>query len=376
MNRFAIILFWAALAFSIMTGSVAARAGMFDIDELKEVEIGHDAAQSILKHYGEYKNPIEMNRLLGVTAPLVKASGRPHLDYHFYIVNTRSVNAFALPGGFIFVTSGLMDFIENDDELAAVIGHELTHVALRHSVTMIKKDLRDSLINMAILVATREPNAMLANQMIQQSKVDMYGRQAEIDADRFGIRYAQAAGFDPVYFLTFLEKLERNSTHEPDLLQDYFDFHPPMDERKALVRSELLSIGLDPEKRSSPFYSVAGRVHVEQSAAPDASTVTISGGGSVIASIADPGGFSSPYERARHIAFVLNTLLEKKVRMYEFSKKLSGERWGVWCGNTLVIDVRSADLKIEDTLDASALADKWLASIKSFLWKDFVKEDL
>jgi len=356
--------------------ALPAFAGIIDITESKEIRLGKEAAEAVIQQYGLVEDQAEVRRMNTIGADIVKVCDRPDIEYHFYIINTDMINAFALPGGYIFMTRGIMDFIDDDDELASVIGHEVTHVAKKHSVVLYKKSMRDALVNLLVMVLTRDPNAVMAGQMIEESRTDVYGRGAEIEADRYGLEYMKKAGYDPNAFMRFILKLQRYETHRPDLLQGYYDFHPPMDLRIQLVADNFKRLGLEPPTGLN--YEISGRLVAMEVCKPDGKTCygTIKGPGGELFRIGDSGEEANPYLRARKTAAILNRLFDKKIGIYEFKKKQTVDGLELIARNTKVIRVLPGDLEANKADSADGLMDRWIDNLKHFLWNDFLKEDL
>ncbi|MFC1474512.1 M48 family metalloprotease [bacterium] len=350
-------------------------AGILDVSESKEIRIGEEAAQTLINHYGLVENQAEIQRLEGISDHLIEASGRPELEYHFYIIDTDFVNAFALPGGYIFLTRGLMDFVDNDDELASVICHELVHVAHRHGVVMYKKSLKNMVMNFIVLALTKDPKLLMAGQMYQQSRMDIFGRSAEVEADTFGLKYMLSAGYNPHSSLRFLENMERESTHHPNLLEDYFDFHPPMDERKKIMKDEYVKLGIEvPVGRKN---HISERIVVKESCKSEGGcTVSLRGRKKDIMVIGDTGTLGNVYDRARAVSGSLNDLLDSGVRMFETEKRMTGDEWSLWARNIMIVKVLPGDVEANSAGGTEELADTWLKNIKMFLWNDFIKDDI
>src|SRR6185369_17390641 len=109
------------------------------VSESQEIEMGKQSAQQVEQTIGYYNDPAVQQYVSQIGLKMAKASERPNLPWEFHVVNDASVNAFALPGGFIYVTRGLMTAINDEAELATVVGHEIGHVTNRHSVQQISK---------------------------------------------------------------------------------------------------------------------------------------------------------------------------------------------------------------------------------------------
>ncbi len=373
--KYKIFLFFTALMI-VLVIPLRSSANMLDVSEDKEIRMGKEAAEQVINFYGVVDNPAELARLHGIVDHIIEVSERSNIEYHFYIVNTKVVNAFALPGGYIFVTRGLMDFVDDDDELAAVVSHEIVHVAHRHGVSLYKKSLKNMMLNFLLLVLTRDPNVVVASQMVQQSKVDIFGRGAEIEADTYGIRYMKKAGYNPLAMLKFFKKLERQSTHYPNLLADYFDFHPPMDKRQKIVRNEYKKLGIETPPEI-PENVITERVIVHETCGDDGKcTAQLTGRKKPIMTLADSGAESSEYARAKNISSVLNSLFEEGVRMYEFKKRRAGGVWSLWVRNIKIVEVLPADIEASERKTPEELLDQWTDNLKKFLWNDFVEDDI
>jgi Zn-dependent protease with chaperone function len=355
--------------------SSPARAGFLDINEVKEAKLGKEAADAIIREYGIAGDDSDLKRVVAVGRNIIRVCDRSDIEYHFYVLDTDIINAFAIPGGYVFVTRGIMDFVDDDDELASVIGHEVTHVAKKHSVVLYKKSIRDTVVNLLVMVLTRDPNAVMASQMVEQSRTEVFGRAAEVEADRVGLEYMNKAGYDPDGFMRFIMKMQKYETHSPDLLYDYYDFHPPMETRIKLVGDNYRRLGLEPPKGLS--YEISGRlVAMEECGEGGKCYGGIKGPRGELLRIGDAGEDGTPYLRARKIAAALNGLFDKRMALYELRKTSGPSGTSIMVRNTKVATVLSGDLSANKSDSADGLADVWIENLKRFLWNDFLKEDL
>jgi predicted Zn-dependent protease len=214
------------------------------ISEASEREIGSKTRDELVREYGELSDEGLRNYVSELGRKLAMVSDRPRVDYVFTILDSDVVNAFAAPGGYIFVTRGLLQRMDNEAELAAVLGHEIGHVCALHSVTMIQKQMGAGILTVLGTIAagvTAGPEASMA--VLQSASLfgDLYllgySRDNELEADRIGLRYALSAGYDARAALTFFEKLKALEVQagmeewEPYLLS-----HPPADSRIALAK--------------------------------------------------------------------------------------------------------------------------------------------
>lgn len=356
----------------IFAAAAPAHAGFLDVNETEEVELGEDVARSIIAAYGLVEDEAEVDRLLSVSAPIILVSGRPSLEYHFYIVDTEMVNAFAVPGGYIFVTRGLMDYIEDDDELAAVISHELVHIAMRHGAIMYKKNMKNMLTSFLLLLLTQDPNLLVAKQMYEQGRAEMWGRQAETDADRFGVIYAVNAGYDPAGMIRFFEKMERLERHQAPLFEGYFDVHPHTMDRIEIIHKALREINVDVAMTAG--YNVQSRTYAKEDCGGAACIGVIMSGEIELMRIADPDRGASAYERAGDIATRLNALFDGGVHIYDVKVRDSGGAPGVWLDREPVAAVLPGDAALAG-VSQQQLADRWAAAVKNFIWIEHIKDE-
>jgi predicted Zn-dependent protease len=155
--------------------------------------------------------------------------------FNFRIVASKEVNAFALPGGFIYITNALMEKIQfNRDELAFVLAHEMVHVVLKHPVKRILSNF--SLKIVENIVRTRGAAGQIAKRAISSFLRNGYSRENEFDADRYGVKLIESAGFDRQGAIGLLNHLKQNRSDNPDIF-NYFSSHPPIDERINQIHS-------------------------------------------------------------------------------------------------------------------------------------------
>jgi predicted Zn-dependent protease len=182
------------------------------MSEHEEDSIGEKEHQNILKQFGgEYKNEKLKNYINSIGNFLVSTSELPNKKFKFTILDTPIVNAFALPGGFIYLTRGLIYLCQNEAQLAGVIAHEIGHVTARHTARRYTKTFGTSLF-LKLLGAVSKNNFF--NNLIGQSAslyLLSYSRSQEFQADELATRYTIRAGFDPKEMANFLKLMEEYS---------------------------------------------------------------------------------------------------------------------------------------------------------------------
>ncbi len=213
-----------------------------------EIEIGEDSAEAI-----ERKTPVSRNasvtaRVQRIGKTIAPKSDRPTLTYTFKVLEVDDINAFALPGGFIYVYRGMVDFVKSDDELAAVVGHEIAHVAKCHGAEQIQYDAAQTLavrqLKQADPTVFRNERARLSAQM--QSKVQEAGwtREQELEADEHGTIYISRAGYRAQAVIDLLKRLDAVSKEPRNKLERMLSTHPPFTERIATVERAIQQNGL------------------------------------------------------------------------------------------------------------------------------------
>jgi predicted Zn-dependent protease len=180
------------LAAGCATNPVTGRRQLALISEAQEIQLGRQASQEVAQQLGLVENEALQQYVQRVGAELARNSERPALPWTFRVVDDPTPNAFALPGGFIFMTRGMMNLIDSEAELAAVLGHEIGHVTARHSVTQIS---RGQLAQLGLGVGSIFfPEAAQTFGGLAQTGMQLlflrYGRDAERQADELGFRYA------------------------------------------------------------------------------------------------------------------------------------------------------------------------------------------
>ncbi|HEX4962779.1 MAG TPA: M48 family metalloprotease [Thermoanaerobaculia bacterium] len=168
-------------------------------DEQEEIAMGREADQDIVGHVGLYDNPAVQAYVSDLGKKLAAQSERPNLPWSFKVLDDPAINAFALPGGYVYVTRGILTHLGSEAELATVMGHEIGHVTARHSVSqMSKKRLAAASIGVALILAdSKEALALAGVAALGMGLVFLsYSRSDESQADQLGLRYAQRAGYD------------------------------------------------------------------------------------------------------------------------------------------------------------------------------------
>jgi predicted Zn-dependent protease len=203
---FSLILYAASCAVNPITG----KRELSLISESQETSLGEETDKEIRLQYGIYDDPSLSEYIRGVGEKLVPHTHRPHLTYHFSVLDSPVVNAFAVPGGYVYVTRGILAMMNSEAELAAVLGHELGHINARHSVRRMSKLL---LVQLGLSVGGALSETFAKISGVASLGIQLlflkYSRDDEREADRLGVEYSRNAGFNPGEMVGFFASLQK-----------------------------------------------------------------------------------------------------------------------------------------------------------------------
>ena len=233
--------FVAGAAMVALTG-LAAGCG---ISQQQEVQIGAQQAQQVNQQLPIINDPA-INRYLNVLGDsLAHVTSRADLDWHFYMVNTNDFNAFALPGGYIYVNRGVAERSDMMDQFASVMAHEIGHVVLRHSVKQMEQMQGANIGVTLACVLTSVCNSGLAQAGINvagQAVFAKFSREDEAAADASGIQTLVRAGINPNGMPQMFEKLLAERQSKPTGLDAWFTDHPLEEDRIQASRDQIAKI--------------------------------------------------------------------------------------------------------------------------------------
>jgi predicted Zn-dependent protease len=225
-------LIWAACAINPVTG----KRELMLISEAQEIQYGVEGDKEICAEYGVVDNPALTAYVERIGLSMGRITHRPGLEYHFRVLDTPVVNAFAVPGGYIYVTRGILAYMNDEAELAGVIGHELGHVTARHTARSISQQ-QLAMIGLELGYAFSEKLRNLSG--LAEFGVNMlflkFSRDDERQADNLGVEYASKQAYDSKRMAAFFETLERMSGGEGTGLPDWFSTHPNPENRVVAV---------------------------------------------------------------------------------------------------------------------------------------------
>jgi predicted Zn-dependent protease len=234
-------LFLAVTLAACATNPVTGKRELSLMSEAQEIQIGQEQDAQVRKEMGVYADRELQQYVSDIGLKLARLSERPNLPWKFTVVDAAAINAFALPGGFIYLTRGIMPFLDTEAQLAGVLGHEIAHVTARHSAQQYSRatGAQLGLILGAILVPQTRPFAELGQTGLGVLMLK-YGRDDELQADQLGVKYASSAGWDPAgipQMLTTLGRIEEASDNKG--VPNWLSTHPAADDRVQKVQTSV-----------------------------------------------------------------------------------------------------------------------------------------
>jgi predicted Zn-dependent protease len=249
-TRFAALLLTAALA-NCAQNPVTGNPNLVLVSESQEIAIGRREDGNVRKQYGAYDDQRLQQYVNEIGQRLARASHRPGIEYRFLVVDAPEVNAFALPGGYIYITRGILAYLNSEAELAAVLGHELGHVTARHSVQQITASTAANVGASILQIFVPETRGALGGNAINLlggALLSGYGREHELEADRLGAEYLARTGYDPQAMVKVVGVLKNQELfdaevakaegRQPRAYHGLFASHPDNDTRLQQVVGE------------------------------------------------------------------------------------------------------------------------------------------
>jgi len=211
----------------------------------QEVQMGQEYAQQINAQLPIVQDP-ELNRYINVLGDsIARLTSRGDLDWHFFIVDSREVNAFAVPGGFIYINRGLIERSSNMMEVAGVLGHEIGHVVRRHTVKQMEKEQGANIGITLACVLTNVCSSQAAGAIINVAGGAVFARfsrQDELEADTEGLNNLVRARIHPQGLVTMFQKLIAERKSRPAGVEAWFRTHPLEEDRIAALQARINQI--------------------------------------------------------------------------------------------------------------------------------------
>lgn len=234
------------------------------MSESKEISLGKEMHKELITSTPVYKDPVLSAYVDHVGQKVAAASDRPEIKYHFTIIDSQDINAFALPGGYIYINRGLLSYLRSEAEMAAVLAHEIGHITARHAVRQKTAATGVGVASVLSAVVTGSGVVADAANLWGTAAVKGYGREMELEADRFGAKYLYDAGYEPDAMLsvigllkdqeTFARRRARIEGKKQQTYHGVFSSHPRNDLRLKEVVTAAGKLPEDKKKVKADYY--------------------------------------------------------------------------------------------------------------------------
>jgi predicted Zn-dependent protease len=232
--------FFGTFALTLWASTAVGALSLISVND--EIKLGQQAQREVRQQVPELRDSVVDGYVTNMGRRLAAAAGGPRYPYSFDVANYREVNAFALPGGPIWVHRGTIDVARNEAQLAGVMAHEIAHIASRHAASQLTKGTVAN-VGLGILGAligdsTGARIAQLGAGVAAQATMMKFSRDAEREADMKALQYMKRAGYDPRGMVEFLQVLRAQQGRDPGSVQTFFASHPAPGERVRRLEQE------------------------------------------------------------------------------------------------------------------------------------------
>ncbi len=365
---------------------------------VEEIKMGREGSVEVEKEYKLVDDPAQLQRLRTMGEEILRAANDPALirafreaykvprkgdkskrvpfQFTYKIVKSREVNAFSLAGGPIYFTTGLLDYVQSDHELAAVMAHEMTHVLHHHLVFLVSRQAKTEQKMLWVMLAsilagaTSSPdfgNVLLGAQLYTIAKQYGYGREAEKDADKTGMQYMLRSKYNPVGMLTFMRRLARDENRRPPVEMGIFQSHPYTKERADLIAGYLADAGIKVDRGKEREISNAFKVAARTADMGGHQVGEVVLNGQVLFRPAVEVEGQTPAQRATKIADDLQRLLDENLLLRQV--RLSPDHSTVIAAGVPLVRVQPGDAAL-DGAPVPDVAQKVLTALQKALWKE------
>tara|TARA_B100001027_G_scaffold56374_1_gene37981 strand:- start:551 stop:2017 length:1467 start_codon:yes stop_codon:yes gene_type:complete len=226
---------------SCATNPVTGEKDLILLSEDEETELGRNSHKQVMRSYSPYNHPELIKYITMLGEKLAEISHRNDLIYHFTLLDSPQVNAFAIPGGYIYITRGMLAYLKSEAELAGVLGHELGHITAKHGVKQYSKSQVANILGTVFGIVVGDRNIANLGRLASTAIIRGYGREAELEADKVGAEYIAKVGYDPdalqdvIGVLKNQEEFDKvlaeEENRDPYAYHGVFATHPDNDKR-------------------------------------------------------------------------------------------------------------------------------------------------
>jgi len=246
------------IIFVILTATLCTSGSERDYE--KEEKIGKRMTARVERQYDFIEDEELLEKVYRIGEDLKEISEIEQINYQFNIIDRDDPNAFAFPGGFIYLTAGLFEHIHSDDELAAVIAHEMGHIIHQHSIKQMQDNRKMKLVELFAILLTGDPAIGLLGELTTITVLNNYRREYEEEADLTALELLKkSTDYHPIALLTYFERISSEQLLKPGQNLGIFQTHPDIEVRLKNVKQYLIENGIEINRRLTTNYiSVRG----------------------------------------------------------------------------------------------------------------------
>jgi len=345
-----------------------------------EAELGAKTAEQIEKDYKLVQDEAQLKRLNAMAAAIAPVTQRPQVAYTVKILDTGEMNAMAIPGGTIYVTKGLLNAVESDDELAGVLAHEIAHNSLCHAEKMMKREAKASLAQLATVILSvysarnsdvSTGEVLTMSELVKQSLLNGYNVDLEIEADANAVKYLhKLTQYNPIGLYSVILGFEQMDRHTPQIKLGYLKTHPYSDERKQLLMDRLDALGIP----INLWQVVNFRATVTPPAEGEKG-YTVRLGSVDLITLTEPDGDRDAKTRAADCAAAINRcLLRDYIQLYDVEVAKIDGRTLLRMRRIPVLTLTDADA-VAAGLSTDALGALAFHNAQAAIWNEVVKRE-
>jgi len=331
----------------------------------KEVNIGQKLADRLEKRYNLLEDADKLDRVKTIGENLKKASDISEINYQFNIIAKEGINAFSFPGGFIYLTEDLFDYVHSDDELAAVIAHEMGHVIHQHSIKQIQDNRKMKLVELFAVLLTGDPSIGLIGELTTITMLNNYRREYEEEADFTALELlSKSRKYHPVGLLTFFERVYSEEYFKANVNLGIFQTHPEIDYRIEKIKKYLEDNNINIERfLTTNYFTVDAAIRIKKDFIVSIiylnkqEIIRFTGKEVVLIN-----------EKTVDIIKNLNNSLRLDLDSYELIVHSANKQSSLRVGNTHIVSLSNEEILAED-LGHSEVLENTKKSISKILWE-------
>jgi predicted Zn-dependent protease len=238
-----LIIFLSAVILSCAVTGPGGKRSLILIPTDSEVKIGKEVVADVEKEEKVLNDTEVLNYVNKVGQKIAKVCDRKDVKYSFKVLDSEEINAFACPGGFIYIYKGLLKTMDNEAQLAAVLAHEVGHIVARHSIKRLQAAYGYAIV---MEIALGDKMGKVARQAADAATgliLQGYGRENEYEADNYGTLYAKKSGYNPKGMIQVFEKFKKMEGSPPNAIEKLLSSHPPASDRIKNCNDQIKKVG-------------------------------------------------------------------------------------------------------------------------------------